>query len=136
MKKQNSFRIAGMSVYFLLSVFQLCAQDDNKPELIVSLNHFTINNSAQYVKVQTKLKADNKLQPLKEAVFFTLRQGCFKSGFHAGFGIHHRFCLREMTVVGLGNLALQMMMLKRQNHPGTQFADKEETQPKGTGISD
>lgn len=46
---------------------------DEKPEVMLNLRHFTENNSAQYLKVQAQLKADNKLQPLKDvAVQFYL----------------------------------------------------------------
>jgi hypothetical protein len=41
---------------------------DVKPELMLNLNHFTENNRLQYLKVQTQLKTDNKLQPLKDIV--------------------------------------------------------------------
>ena len=44
---------------------KVLAQDE-KPELMLSLKHFTENNSLQYLKVQVQLKADNKLQPLKD----------------------------------------------------------------------
>jgi hypothetical protein len=46
-------------------IMKLSAQD-GKPELMLSLKHFTENNSLQYLKIQTQLKADNKLQRLKD----------------------------------------------------------------------
>jgi hypothetical protein len=41
------------------------AQND-KPELMLNLRHFTENNSVQYLKVQAQLKADNKLKALQD----------------------------------------------------------------------
>ena len=45
---------------------KVLAQDE-KPELLLNLKHFTENNSLQYLKVQVQLKANNKLQPVKDA---------------------------------------------------------------------
>ncbi|MGZ3852139.1 MAG: hypothetical protein ACXVBJ_09515 [Flavisolibacter sp.] len=56
--------IEGSICCFLLSM-QVAAQDE-KPELMLNLRHFTENNSLQYLKVKAQQKANNKLQPLKD----------------------------------------------------------------------
>ena len=52
-----------------LSLFAkvLFAQDD-KPTLMLGLNHYTVNNNLQYLIVKTQVKANNKIQPVKDAV--------------------------------------------------------------------
>jgi hypothetical protein len=51
---------------FIISMNAL-AQDE-KPELILNLRHFTLNNSVQYLQVRGQLKANSKLQPLKDVL--------------------------------------------------------------------
>jgi hypothetical protein len=58
-------KIIGGWICCLLVGSRLFAQAD-KPELMLSLRHFTENNSVQYLKVQAQLKANNKLQALKD----------------------------------------------------------------------
>ena len=58
-------RIIEGSICCFLLVVQVAAQDE-KPELMLNLRHFTENNSLQYVKVKAQQKANNKLQPLKD----------------------------------------------------------------------
>jgi hypothetical protein len=58
-------KIIGGWICCLLVATKLFAQDD-KPELMLGLRHFTENNSVQYLKVQAQLKANNKLQALKD----------------------------------------------------------------------
>jgi len=62
MKKLLNIK-TGLVIFFLILTLKLFAQD--KPELMLNLNHYTENNSIQYLKVQAQLKADNKLQPMK-----------------------------------------------------------------------
>jgi hypothetical protein len=45
------------------------AQEAEKPELSVNVRYFNNNNSTQYLQVQTKVKANNKLQPVKDISF-------------------------------------------------------------------
>lgn len=54
-----------MIICFLIAACKLFGQNE-KPALMVSLSHFTENNNVQYLKVQTRLKANNKLQPLND----------------------------------------------------------------------
>lgn len=54
---------AGLAVCFFVAALQLFAQDE-KPEMMLNLNHYTQNNNIQYLKVQAQLKANNKLQPM------------------------------------------------------------------------
>ena len=56
--------MGGLICFFIIAV-KLFAQDE-KPELMLSIKHVTENNSLQYLKVQAQLKAQNKLQPLKD----------------------------------------------------------------------
>ncbi|HEY6954643.1 MAG TPA: hypothetical protein VI385_05330 [Flavisolibacter sp.] len=58
-------RIIDGLVCCLLLTTQVSAQDE-KPELMLNLRHFTENNSLQYLKVKAQQKANNKLQPLKD----------------------------------------------------------------------
>jgi hypothetical protein len=54
---------------FLISGNFLMAQKDStKPEISVNIHHFTINNSFQYLLIDTKIKADKKWKPLKGQV--------------------------------------------------------------------
>lgn len=65
MKKLHNIKaISGLICCFILAT-KIFAQDE-KPEVMLNLRHFTENNSLQYLKVQAQLKADNKLQPLKD----------------------------------------------------------------------
>lgn len=63
-KLHNINAICGLICFFIIGI-KVFAQDE-KPELMLNLSHFTENNSLQYLKVQAQLKADNKLQPLKD----------------------------------------------------------------------
>jgi hypothetical protein len=65
MKQMHNIKaISGLICCFILAT-KIIAQDE-KPEVMLNLRHFTENNSLQYLKVQVQLKADNKLQPLKD----------------------------------------------------------------------
>jgi hypothetical protein len=58
-----------INLFICLSLItNLFAQESEKPELIVRLGYYTTNNSLQYLKVQTQIKADNKLQVVKDVV--------------------------------------------------------------------
>ena len=45
------------------------AQEAEKPELSVNVRYFNNNNSTQYLQVQTRVKANNKLQPAADISF-------------------------------------------------------------------
>ena len=62
MKKLPNIK-KGLVICFLVATIKLFAQDE-KPELMLNLSHYTENNSIQYLKVQAQLKANNKLQPM------------------------------------------------------------------------
>jgi hypothetical protein len=63
-KPHNNKAISGLICCIVLAT-KIFAQDE-KPEVMLNLRHFTDNNSLQYLKVQAQLKADNKLQPLTD----------------------------------------------------------------------
>lgn len=61
--------------YFLL-LLAICvqqsllrAQQPEKPVMMVNLSYYSINNNIQYLGIKTIIKADNKLQPVKDVVF-------------------------------------------------------------------
>ena len=64
MRKLHNIKPAGIFICFFITAMKVFAQDD-KPELMLNLRHFTENNRLQYLKVQAQLKANDKLQPLK-----------------------------------------------------------------------
>jgi hypothetical protein len=75
LKMKQLIKILG--VYSLVSLLfsSASAQEDStaavqeeKPELMVNLHYYSVNNSYQYLKTDVKLKADNKLQPVKDVV--------------------------------------------------------------------
>jgi hypothetical protein len=68
MKKLHKIKPIHFVACLLLLVNFSYAQEKEKPELIVRLSYYTENNSLQYLKVQTQLKADNKLQAVKDVV--------------------------------------------------------------------
>jgi hypothetical protein len=47
---------------------QTNAQEEAKPEVLVTYRYFAKNNNFQYLLVQTKIKADNKIQPMPGVV--------------------------------------------------------------------
>jgi hypothetical protein len=54
---------------FLAASDYIIAQaDSTKPEISVNIHHFTVNNSFQYLLVETKTKVDKKWKPLKGQV--------------------------------------------------------------------
>lgn len=59
----NIFGCLGLLVCNLAALAQ-----EEKPELMVNLHYYVVNNSYQYLKTDVKLKADNKLQPVKDVV--------------------------------------------------------------------
>src|SRR5574337_1260566 len=65
MRKLHNIKSAATFICFFILAMKVFAQDD-KPELMLNLRHFTENNSLQYLKVQAQLKANDKLQPLKD----------------------------------------------------------------------
>ncbi|MGZ5192221.1 MAG: hypothetical protein ACXWCZ_14525, partial [Flavisolibacter sp.] len=67
MKKLFNHKTFSLLVCFMLTI-TLKAQEAEKPELLVNLGYYTSNNSIQYLQVKTMIKADNKLQPVKDVV--------------------------------------------------------------------
>jgi hypothetical protein len=55
----------------LLATFNFCVaqSDSTKPETSVTIHHFVVNNSFQYLQVEAKIKVNNRWQPLKRQVF-------------------------------------------------------------------
>jgi hypothetical protein len=68
---KNMRDIIGLLLFFCLLVasYNGAAQNDStKPELSVNIHHFVVNNSFQYLLVETKTKVNEKWQPLKKQV--------------------------------------------------------------------
>lgn len=61
--KLKGFTVGSLCCF--LVIIKVAAQDA-KPELMLSLRHFTENNSLQYLKIKAQEKANNKLQALKD----------------------------------------------------------------------
>jgi hypothetical protein len=68
MKKLNKIRIVNLLICLLLIIGVSYSQEAEKPELILHVGYYNTNNTVQHLKVQTQLKADNKLQALKDVV--------------------------------------------------------------------
>jgi hypothetical protein len=49
--------------------FCLAQGDSTKPETSITIHHFVINNSFQYLQVDAKIKVNGRWQPLKRQVF-------------------------------------------------------------------
>jgi hypothetical protein len=54
--------------FLTLANFANGQADSTKPELSVNIHHFIVNNSFQYLLIETKIKIDNKWKPLKGQV--------------------------------------------------------------------
>jgi hypothetical protein len=54
--------------FLAASDYVIAQADSTKPEISVIIHHFTINNSFQYLLVETKTKVGKKWQPLKGQV--------------------------------------------------------------------
>lgn len=65
MKKLHNQKTFSLLLGLIIYV-SVQAQEAAKPELMVNLGYFTVNNTVQYIQVKTQLKADNKLQPLND----------------------------------------------------------------------
>jgi hypothetical protein len=52
----------------LLSI-SLYGQEVKKPELLVNMGYYIINNNSQYIQVKSQIKAQNKLQAVKDISF-------------------------------------------------------------------
>jgi hypothetical protein len=69
MKDMRKIKILVLFFCLLIASYDIAAQNDStKPELSVTIHHFVINNSFQYLLVETKTKVGNKWQPLKRQV--------------------------------------------------------------------
>jgi 5-hydroxyisourate hydrolase-like protein (transthyretin family) len=71
LKMKRIRRINRLLFISLLAASNLClAQSDStKPETSVTIHHFIINNSFQYLLVEAKTKINSRWQPLKRQVF-------------------------------------------------------------------
>lgn len=67
MKTLHEIKVAGGLFWCFIISMNVLAQDE-KPELILNIRHFTMNNSVQYLQVHVQLKANSKLQPLKDVL--------------------------------------------------------------------
>lgn len=54
--------------FLAVSKYIFAQADSTKPEISVTIHHFVINNSFQYLMVETKTKVNNRWQPLKGQV--------------------------------------------------------------------
>jgi hypothetical protein len=71
LKMKYMHKIKSLLLLFLWLVFAsygIAQSDSTKPEISVNIHHFVINNSFQYLLVETKMKVNNKWQPLKRQV--------------------------------------------------------------------
>lgn len=69
MKKMGKIKSLLLFVCVLVASHYSVAQGDStKPELSVTIHHFVVNNSFQYLLVETKTKVRDKWQPLKKQV--------------------------------------------------------------------
>jgi len=65
MKKLNNISVISfLTCFFLVGKISI-AQNEEKPSLMLNVSHYTSNNSLQYLKVQTQIRANNKIQPVK-----------------------------------------------------------------------
>lgn len=67
MKKLTNIKLSFL--FCLCLAGQLVVAQEEKPEPSINLRYVSDNNNMQYLEVQAKIKADNKLQPLKDMVF-------------------------------------------------------------------
>lgn len=65
MKTLHKIKLAVGLIWCFIISMNVWAQDE-KPEVMLNLRHFTLNNSVQYLQVHGQLKANKKLQPLKD----------------------------------------------------------------------
>ena len=69
MKDMRNIKSLLLFVCLLVASYNGAAQNDStKPELSVNIHHLVINNSFQYLLVETKRKVGSKWQPLKRQV--------------------------------------------------------------------
>lgn len=68
MKQLHKFRNGFLLLGVLIANYALAQVDSTKPEITVNLRHFVINNSFQYLLVETKIKVNKKWQLLKGQV--------------------------------------------------------------------
>jgi hypothetical protein len=61
-KMKNIFLLAG---FLSLTSILFAQEDSTKPEVSVNIHHMTVNNSFQYLIVETKTKIEKRWQPLK-----------------------------------------------------------------------
>ena len=68
---RNTLRPNCLLLLWLLITFNFClAQSDStKAETSITIHHFVINNSFQYLQVDAKIKVNSRWQPLKRQVF-------------------------------------------------------------------
>lgn len=68
---KNMLRPNCSLLFWMLIAFNFCiAQSDStKPETSITIHHFVINNSFQYLQVDAKIKVNSRWQPLKRQVF-------------------------------------------------------------------
>jgi hypothetical protein len=68
MKTLHKIKFVLLLASLLVAASQSNAQDEAKPEVLVTYRYFVRNNNFQYLLVQTKIKADNKIQPMPGVV--------------------------------------------------------------------
>jgi len=65
-KMRNGFLL--LLCFLVVGNFVFAQSDSTKPEITVNIHHFIINNSFQYLLIETKMKVDKKWKPLKGQV--------------------------------------------------------------------
>lgn len=68
MKTLHKIQFALLLIIFITAGNYANAQSDKNSEVLVNCRYFVKNNSFQYLIVQTKLKSENKLQPMPGVV--------------------------------------------------------------------
>src|SRR5215218_3699625 len=68
MKKLYKIRIVVLVLFLSIASGIVIAQDEEKPELLVSLHYFNANNNIQHLDVQTRIKANKKINVVKDVV--------------------------------------------------------------------
>ena len=68
MKKLHKLKAALLFIYLALPACLVWAQEEapEKPELVVGIRYFVSDNLVQYVQIQTRVKANNKLELVKD----------------------------------------------------------------------
>jgi hypothetical protein len=68
LKMKQLIKSIGLTLLSFFLVHTVASAQDEKPEIMVNLHYFSVNNGYQYLRSDVKLKANNSLRPLKDVV--------------------------------------------------------------------